>query len=413
MKSNILILLLSFVAVLSAAAIQGSNARIAHLFTPQNSFFDNKELLKYLLEFLNVEPSFRLISKEFKVSHDQYCFYYLAKIDSRLRNYLINIRTDITDQFIPSLVCPTLKLEAPLYYLFKVYLEMFARNIPQSSNQIQNEVVDAFTLRRADVAEGRRFIKDVMSAFTDRVFSNFIYYPKKIAYLYILTKSCFNTHQFKQLGFPIEDLLLDAVRGLYPDSYGEEIVQSFDTDFSPKLVHEALKCLKLNLARIILNKPGASNILATYTDPPSLKTTLHYCASVGAVDLIDRCLQMGADPLSNDSGQFRPINYAVINGHFEATRRLLEFDQNVLVSSTSALSPILLAIYNGRSDIIELFLSNPNITLIGNPLLSNELAEIVLNADDARMAQILFESGKLELSDQILNSLYLLSLRIE
>jgi len=42
--------------------------------------------------------------------------------------------------------------------------------------------------------------------------------------------------------------------------------------------------------------------------------------------------------------------------------------------------------------------------------LSNKLAEIVLMRNDSRMAQVLLNhSGKLELSDQFLERLYLLS----
>jgi len=57
---------------------------------------------------------------------------------------------------------------------------------------------------------------------------------------------------------------------------------------------------------------------------------------------------------------------------------------------------------------MELFLSNPNITLIGNLMLSNKLAEVVLMRHDARIAQVLLDSGELELSDQISERLYLL-----
>ena len=187
-------------------------------------------------------------------------------------------------------------------------------------------------------------------------------------------------------------------------------MRSFDTNSSPKLVHEALKCSKVNLARIILNKPGASSILATYTDPRTLKTTLHYCASVGAVDLIDRCLEMGSNP---KFGYVKPIHYAVIAGHLEATRRLFDFDQNFFVSTAYASSPLECAVYYEKSEIVEFFLSNPDITLIGNPLMSKKFADFVLNAGNSRMAKVLFESGKLELSDRISNSLYLLSLKTE
>ena len=416
MKLIFLTFLLSFLEVLSAAAIKDSNDLIPRSDSVQKKFFDNKQLLQYLLGFLDLEPSFRLISKEFKESHDQFCVCNLAKIDPRLRNYLINIRTNmIDDQFIYSLACPTLRLEAPLYYLFSKYLDEYVSAIPQLVTQIRSKEeieVDAATLRRSDVAEGRKFIEDVMKAFTRQVFRSPVHYPEQLGYFYILIKSCFNTSEFSQLGFPIEKLLLDAVRGRYPDHFGEEILRNFDTNSSPELAHEALKFLKVNLARIILNKPGAPSILVTYTDQRLRTTILHYCAQFGAVDLIDKCLEMGADPLSKDWAQHSPIYYAIIYGHLEATRILLELDKNDIVFN-SILSPILYTCYNGRSEIMEILLSNHNITLIGNPLLSNKLAGVVLMRNDSRMAQVLLNhSGKLELSDQFLKRLYLLSVSV-
>lgn len=415
MKSTFLVLFLSFVTFLSASSFQRPNALVARSYTAKKLFFDNKELLKLMLEMVGFKPSFRLISKDFKDIHDEFCNYYLSQTDSRLRNYLNNIRYNgADDYFVPSLVSPTLRLEIPLYYLFSKYLKDYASTVPKTANtEITAGMQDALTLRRADIAEGTRFIKDVLKAFTRQVFGAHgqnASIPEPFLYLYILTKSCFNASQFNQLGFPISHLLLNAVKGFYPGPYGEEIVRDFNINSPPKLVHEAFKSGRIDLARIILNKTDATNNLATFTDPETQMTTLHYCAKIGAIDLIEKCLEMGATPLLTDSRYFRPIHYAVESGHLEAVNRLFELDQDVLYSSTDALSPVLVACYNRRAEIMELFLSRPSITLIGDTLLSDELAEIVLSSGDVRMAQVILDSGKLDLSSDYIDRLYILSM---
>lgn len=414
MNSNFLILLLSFVAFLYAANIENSAPKT---LSAQERFFDNKGLLLFLSEFLYLHPSIRLITNNFKAIHDQRCALYLSKIDPRLKNYLINTRTDTTDgRSVPSLICPTLKQEIPLHYLFSEY-SCPAVMIPKSVAQIESgeeEDDDDVTLRRAEVAEGRRVIEYAIKALTE----NEIKYPRfrlkgrqYLLYAFILAMNCFDPSELSHFRFRLSNYLIDSVRGQLPEHFGEIIVRSFDTDFSPELVHEALKSGRVDFARIILNKPNASPILATYSDPSSGATTLHYCASMGAVDLIDRCLEMGASPFISDNSNSRPIHYAVTSGQLEATKRLLEFDQDINVSTLYHLSVIERACYSGRSDIMELFLSKPDITLIGNPSVSKRMADYVLDSNNASMAKVIFESGKLELSEEIMNLLYHLSLR--
>lgn len=173
---------------------------------------------------------------------------------------------------------------------------------------------------------------------------------------------------------------------------------------------------RLDLARAIFNDPNL-HFRQTYSifqafniaQQPTHVPALDFAARYGAIDLIDRCIQLGVNPSQSDMNGVRPIHYAALNGNWDAAMFLFLHDQQGMTLNTTYFkAPIILAAQQGRFDIVSYVLNHASVTLQGNHAVNQELIDITIQTSNPSLAKILVDSAKLFIAENYLEQILVL-----
>ena len=382
-------------------------------YSAVSSVTNNDSMLKILLVHVEKDPKLRLISKTFMKAFDEFCSEQLLILDPRIK-YLTH---DEYGHVILSPIGTFMPKSVPLLILYNSYYNLFYPLNKKSFYEkfpvleIPEDVTaDALIKlkKEQNTIDSQRFIEMLSNAIAIGVYK-FPFYLKpseKLHSFYRLLVATFSEYSFiyeiaNSIDFPVQKFLYYAASGLLKNSYGAEILSRFSINCRPDLILTAIETGIPDLLRAILNNSQNNISILIDQRTASLFGPIHLAAMMKNVEIINLLLEREFPADVKGNRGIRPIHLAVRYGNYDAVVRLFEFDKDVTSSLLNTLNepaPIVLAAQKGHFNIVEFFLAQATVDMTNNQATSRRLVEFAVLRKDAKLGQLLIDSGKVKLT---------------
>ena len=407
--SQLLLFFSLFLTNTFAASLQ--KPRYRH--TATSSVINNDSMLKILLLHVAKDLGLRLISKTFMKAFDESCTMQLLLLDSRIK-YLIQ---DEDGKVILSPIGTFLSKSVPLLKLYNSYLDLLYSMDKESFDERfpvlefpDDATADALIKlkKEQDTIDSQRFMEMLRNVihFLNSRYSIYTNSSMKLPSLYRLLVATFSEQTFineivNSIDFPMNSILSYAISCRLKNHNGAEILSRVSINSHPYLILNAIETGNPDLVRAILNNPQNDLSILTKQRPGEHYEPMNVAAIKGNVEIINLLLERGFSADFKGSGGIRPIHSAIRRGNYDAVVRLFEYDKDVASNPLRALdehAPIVLAAFYEYVEIIRFFLAQESVNLIKNRETSRRLADIALQRRNAKLGQLLIDSGKVKLT---------------
>jgi hypothetical protein len=340
-----------------------------------NRFFETDDMTHYIFTFIPTYVQAREVSKTFHRVFDKTCRVILSKVDERLKKFvemeavLASLPENADNLSIP-LQVPLCRIlfdhigfKTLLLYKNMLNLEYPVLVVPVRRHRRRKKIWNRSLKVETDRILELVHIFIEINAYNPQISFESAFSPRKLFDFYRLIRVIFARLSFTKdlipsLHFPIRELLNYAIIGSYEDSVFVELFREFHSFATPEIIFDAFKANRLDNIKFVLSLPHAERFMQV-RDVHNHRA-LHYAAHFGDVELIDKCLNLGADPKKVDSKNERAIHKAAAKGHLDAVRLL--YQRNSPINSMSECkSPIFLAVRHQHVHIVSFILNETDL----------------------------------------------------